>query len=54
MKFYSDGDAEKVAENFFKYYYHDRGKKKWGGFFLSEHKKTLRDFRKEEKLGSQK
>lgn len=42
MKFYNDAKANKVAEQFFKYYYHDRGIKKWGGFFLSEHTAELR------------
>lgn len=49
MEYYNDEEAEKVAANFFKYYYHDRGKMKWGGFFLSEHKKALRDFHEEQK-----
>lgn len=42
MIFYNDEQANKVAEEFFKYHYHDRGIKKWGGFFLSEHTATLR------------
>ncbi|WP_295731138.1 hypothetical protein [uncultured Limosilactobacillus sp.] len=44
MRYYTDYEALKVAENFFKYYYHDRGKIKWGGFILSEHRKAIRDF----------
>lgn len=33
---------ESVAENFFKYDYHDRGMKKWGGFYLSDHTAALK------------
>lgn len=39
---YNNDDAEAVAENFFKNYYHDRGKIKWSGYFLSEHTAALR------------
>ena len=42
MKFYSDEEAEEVAEEFFRYYYKDRGKKKWMGFFLSDHTASLK------------
>lgn len=49
MRYYNDEEANKVAENFFKYYYHDRGKMKWGGYFLSEHRKALRDFHEEQR-----
>ncbi len=41
-RFYSDAEADVVADNFFKYYYHDRGKIKWSGFFLSEHTAALK------------
>ena len=34
MRYYNDLEAEKVAEKIFKYYYHDRGKMKWGWLFL--------------------
>lgn len=49
MRYYNDEEANKVAETFFKYYYQDRGKKKWGGYFLSEHRKSLRDFHEEQR-----
>lgn len=49
MKFYSAEEADKVAENFFKYYYHDRGKIKWGGFLLSEHTAAIRKEKQQEK-----
>lgn len=42
MQFYNDQEADKVATQFFKYYYHDRGKMKWGGFLLSEHTAALK------------
>lgn len=42
-QFYSDAEADVVADNFFKYYYHDRGKIKWSGFFLSEHTAALKE-----------
>jgi|GEM_PF-3019678 len=29
MQFYDDQEADKMATQFFKYYYHDRGKMKW-------------------------
>ena len=48
MRYYNDQEALQVAENFFKYYYHDRGKMKWGGFILSEHRKAIRDFHVEQ------
>lgn len=41
--FYSDAEADAIANNFFKYYYHDRGKIKWSGFFLSEHTAALKE-----------
>ena len=41
MQFYNDQEADKVSTQFFKYYYHDRGKMKWGGFLLSEHTAAL-------------
>lgn len=41
MQFYDDQRANEVATQFFRYYYHDRGKLKWGGFFLSEHTAAL-------------
>lgn len=49
MRYYNDQEANQVAENFFKYYYHDRGKMKWGGYFLSEHRKALRDSHQEQR-----
>lgn len=42
MQFYDDQEADKVATQFFKYYYQDRGKMKWGGFLLSEHTAALK------------
>lgn len=42
MQFYDDQGADKMATQFFKYYYHDRGKMKWGGFLLSEHTAALK------------
>lgn len=42
MQFYDDQKANKMATQFFKYYYHDRGKMKWGGFLLSEHTAALK------------
>ena len=41
MHFYDDQEVDKVATQFFKYYYHDRGKMKWSGFLLSEHTAAL-------------
>ena len=41
-QFYSPSEANLVADNFFKYHYHDRGKIKWQGFFLSEHTAALK------------
>jgi hypothetical protein len=49
MKFYSPAEADRVAETFFKYYYHDRGKIKWGGFLLSEHTAAIRKEEREDK-----
>ena len=49
MKFYSPAEADRVAETFFKYYYHDRGKIKWGGFLLSEHTAAIRKEERENK-----
>lgn len=51
IQFYDDKEANQVAERFFKYDYHDRGIKKWGGFFLSEHTAELKKFEKKERLG---
>lgn len=48
MKFYSPEEADKVATQFFKYYYKDRGKIKWGGFMLSEQTAALRKEKKKE------
>lgn len=48
MRYYNEEKALQVAENFFKYYYHDRGKMKWGGFILSEHRKAIRDFHQDQ------
>ena len=42
MQFHDDQKADKMATQFFKYYYHDRGKMKWGGFLLSEHTAALK------------
>ncbi|KRM25828.1 hypothetical protein FD32_GL000660 [Limosilactobacillus panis DSM 6035] len=42
---YSDIEADSVANNFFKYDYHDRGKIKWDGFFLSEYTAALKKHR---------
>ena len=42
MQFYDDQEADKVATQFFKYCYQDRGKMKWGGFLLSEHTASLK------------
>lgn len=42
MIIYDEEKAEEVAELFFRYYYHDRGKIKWSGFFLSEHTAALK------------
>lgn len=41
MQFYNDQAVDKVANEFFRYYYRDRGKMKWSGFFLSEHTAAL-------------
>ncbi|MDO4903817.1 MAG: hypothetical protein Q3959_06120 [Limosilactobacillus sp.] len=51
MKFYNDKDASQVAQEFFRYYYQDRGKMKWSGFFLSEHTAALH--KQEEKARAQ-
>lgn len=42
MNFYNDAEANEVASRFFKDDYQDRGIKKWGGFFLSEHSAALK------------
>lgn len=52
MQFYNDEDANQVANDFFKFHYHDRGIKKWGGFFLSEHTAKLKKLEKNEHLGN--
>lgn len=48
VRFYDDQTADKVASEFFRYYYHDRGKMKWSGFFLSEHTAALHKQRKQQ------
>lgn len=48
MNFYNDTAANEVATEFFKNDYHDRGIKKWGGFFLSEHTADLKKFTQQE------
>lgn len=40
--FYDDNEVDNVATDFFQNYYQDRGKIKWGGFFLSEHTAALK------------
>ncbi|HIX35896.1 MAG TPA: hypothetical protein H9856_05860 [Candidatus Limosilactobacillus merdigallinarum] len=42
MTFYNTDQADQVATEFFDYYYHDRGKVKWDGYFLSEHQAALK------------
>lgn len=54
MTFYDDAEANQVAEQFFKYDYHDRGIKKWGGFFLSEHTAELKKQAAAERQGKYK
>ncbi len=39
---YSLKEAERIAQRFFSYDYHDRGMLKWQGFFLSDHASALR------------
>lgn len=39
---YSLKEAERIAQRFFTYDYHDRGMLKWQGFFLSDHASALR------------
>lgn len=39
---YSLKEAERIAQRFFTYDYHDRGMMKWQGFFLSDHASALR------------
>lgn len=46
MKFYSPEEADKVATQFFKYYYKDRGVKKWKGFIISEQSAELKKLKK--------
>jgi len=41
-------DAEKLAEQFFKHDYHDRGMLKWAGYFLSDHTSALKQNQKDE------
>lgn len=43
MIFYSDKEAEQVADDFFKYHYVDSGKMKWQGFILSEQTAALKN-----------
>lgn len=38
---------DKKVQNFFDYYYHDRGMLKWQGFMLSDHVSALRKEHKE-------
>ena len=38
---------DKTVQNFFDYYYHDRGMLKWQGFMLSDHVSALRKEHKE-------
>lgn len=38
---------DKTVQNFFDYYYHDRGMLKWQGFMLSDHVSALRKERNE-------
>ena len=52
MQFYNDEEANQIANDFFKFHYHDRGIKKWGGFFLSEHTAKLKKLEKAEHLGN--
>lgn len=53
MQFYDDDEADKLATQFFKHYYHDRGKMKWGRFLLSEHTAALkRELAKEQNSDS--
>lgn len=40
--FYTNAEADAIANRFFKFYYRDRGKIKWSGFFLSEHTAALK------------
>lgn len=42
MTFYTDTEADNVANDFFRNYYNDRGKIKWSGFFLLEHTAALK------------
>ncbi|WP_125979709.1 hypothetical protein [Loigolactobacillus iwatensis] len=34
--------SDKVVQHFFDFDYHDRGMLKWGGFFLSDHTRALK------------
>lgn len=47
MIFYSDKEAEQVADDFFKYHYVDRGKMKWQGFILSEQTAALKKYKQQ-------
>lgn len=51
MTFYDNDQAELVAAEFFNYYYHDRGKVKWDGYFLSEHQAALKKHHHDSKKG---
>lgn len=42
---YGDQQADRVAEQFFRYSYHDRGMLKWQGYFLSDHTAALKRHR---------
>lgn len=43
---YDDQRANRVAEQFFRYSYHDRGMLKWQGYFLSDHTAALKRHQK--------
>ena len=43
MEFYDDDEADKLATQFFKYYYHDRGKMKWGKQMLVPFRGSIKD-----------
>lgn len=51
MTFYDTDQADQVAAEFFNFYYHDRGKVKWDGYFLSEHQAALKKHRHDSKKG---
>lgn len=43
MKFYSEEEAERVAQDYFAKHYHEEDDDKWGGFILSDHSKRWGD-----------